>query len=988
MCEFSLDMLSNPQVFAVNRLKAMTDFSAKEDALNKKILLNGAWFFNYSKNPSLVNWRFKNSDFDCRGFDRIKVPAQIQLEGYDVPQYVNRMYPWDGVEAVEYPSVPAKLNPVGQYVKYISIDSVGERTFIAFDGVETAFALWINGSFVGYAEDSYTPSHFEITDLVVKGENKVAVAVFKFSTGSWLEDQDFWRMSGIVRDVFIYTTPRQRVCDFYFKTDVDPKAHSADVSLAIETQNAKGEDLSVEIFDDDENKIYEANVKASDFIEMQFLLEDLKLWSAETPSLYRLVIKLSALQEIEYEIGFSRSEIVDGIWYVNGKRIVINGVNRHDFSHVNGRCLTEEEMIWDVVQMKRHNVNAVRTSHYPNQTYFYKLCNRYGLYVMDETNLETHGTWKYGGDSLPQALPGSKPEWRDIVVDRAMSMFERDKNHPCVISWSLGNESYGGENFVHMYNVIRERDEQKPIHYEGIHHCRAFSGVTDIISQMYTKTDKLEDMLAVKQEKPVILCEYSHAMGNSCGGLYKYMELTEKYLQYQGGFIWDFIDQSLETKDEYGNTFLACGGDFGDMPNDLNFCVNGLVFGNRTLSPKMQVVKNCYSPINISLDTSQIVIENKMLFTNTAEFVGKIAVCIDGIELCSSLQEFDVLPLETKSFPLNIGEVMTETREYTITVSLHLKNDTLYEKAGYEIAFGQCVLGEYSEEKPTANAFRVENSELNLGVHGENFSVLFARKIGGMVSYKICEQEMITSMPKPNFWRAPTDNDRGNNMDLRLSCWQVAGQYSQAKGFEEEITEHYVKVKYAYKLALPIETICYLTYTVFKDGSIDVNQTLEANKTLPDLPEFSVMFGVSKQLERIKYYGYGPEDTYEDTVQRAKLGLFETTVAEGLKPYTIPQESGNKCGVRYFDITNSKGVGIHIYSKTPLQVSALPFNPYQIGAFYRQSRLPQQYETVLRVSSRKMGIGGDDSWGAPVHDEFLIHADQRLSLDYTIKPIL
>lgn len=988
---FDLSMIIDPKAFAVNRLPSHTAFLANSDDNNSITSLNGTWYFNYTKNPSLVNWDFTDADFDCSGFDQIRVPAHIQLEGYDTPQYTNRMYPWDGVEAVEYPNVPEKFNPVGAYVKYIDIADVSKRTFLCFEGVETALALWVNGSFIGYSEDSYTPAHFEITDVVKQGKNKIAVAVFKFSTGSWLEDQDFWRMSGIIRDVYYYQTPNSRIKDFYFKTDVNPTDASAAIDLSIEVENPTEGQMLVQIYDKDQNKVYEVERNVSESMNIAFALTDLKLWSAETPNLYELYMKYSdsqkILQEITYKVGFCRSEIVDGIWYINGKRLVINGVNRHEFSHINGRHLTKEEMLWDVLEMKRHNINAVRTSHYPNHPYFYELCNEYGLYVMDETNLETHGTWKYDGDYLDKALPGSKEEWKDNVVDRALSMFERDKNHPCIISWSLGNESYGGQNFIEMKNAIRKRDERRPIHYEGVHHCREFSDATDVISQMYTPVSKLEKMLDEKQKKPVILCEFSHAMGNSCGGFYKYIELTEKYEQYQGGFIWDFIDQGLENKDEYGNKYIGFGGDFGDQPNDLNFCINGLVFGNRVLSPKMQIVKNCYSPIKITLTKEEAVIENKMLFTNTSEFAGKIAIFEDGNLIEEMDADFAVEPGSKKTFLYQLPKMIC-TGEINIVLSFVLKEDALYASKGHEIAFGQLTYGTFLEKMEEGSYLRVENSELNLGVHGENFSILFGRKVAGMLSYRVSGKEMISSMPKPNFWRTPTDNDRGNRMDVRLSCWKVAGLYAKAKGLQEEVNESCVKIKYEYALATHVEQVCTIIYTVFANGSIKVSQTLNVSERLPELPEFSFMMGVPKSLNNITFYGYGPDDTYVDTLQGAKLGVYHTTVQDSLQPYPVLQECGNKTGVRYFSITDEMGAGLKIFGEFPVEISALPFNPHQLESFARSQYLPKQHETVLRISTKKMGIGGDDSWGAPVHEEFLLQSGREYTLDFTIKPVV
>lgn len=994
--EFSVDMLEDPACFAVNRLQAHTDFKVCEGEDNTVLDLNGPWLFSYAESPAMVPWDFVKKEFDCKGWKFIKVPAEIQLEGYDKPHYVNRMYPWDGVEEVKYPKIPGRFNPVALYVKYLSVDTLAPRTFLSFQGAETALALWVNGEFAGYSEDSYTPADFEVTPYFVQGENKIAVAVFKFSTGSRLEDQDFWRMSGLMRDVFLYTTPRKRIRDFYFSSRVDLERLKAQVSVEVEIENAGcGDMVECRLLHSGGTCIAEKTALADPLTKIQFEAEQIELWSAETPNVYQLVISFyqesgKLLQKTVYEVGFKTSEIRDGIWYINGKRLVIYGVNRHDFSCTNGRSVTKEEMLWDVVQMKRHNINAVRTSHYPNQSYFYGLCTRYGLYVMDETNLETHGTWKYGTDSLEQALPGNHPEWKEIVTDRTRSMFERDKNYPCIISWSLGNESYGGRNFREMKDVIRQKDAVTPIHYEGVWHCREFEDVTDVNSGMYIKVSEIHKMLEKKNDKPFILCEFSHAMGNSCGGLHKYVELTKEKEQFQGGFIWDFIDQALETEDEYGIRFLGCGGDFGDLPNDSNFCINGIVYGDRTLSPKMQLVKNCYQPVDLKLEKGHAVITNRMLFTDLGSFGLCWSLASNGQVIEKRMLSVSLPPGETGRFRLPVCEEEKDGVEYVQTLSFLLAEDTLWEKKGYELMFGQSKWGEYhpQSKQTESGPLRVENSEINLGVYGEQFSCMFSRKTGGLVSYRVWGREMIHTMPKPSFWRAPTDNDRGNRMPVRLAIWKTAGLYAHAEGFEERISEDCVTVTFRYGLAIPQESECKVSYTVWGDGRLKVEQLFRGESGMPQMPEFSWMAGLNRELNQIEWYGCGKEDTYEDTQYHAKIGIFSCMAEDGLAPYVIPQESGNKCGVRWMKVMDAEGRGLCITGDTLLQISAVPYNPHQIEAFTRQNRLPRCCETVLRISERKMGVGGDDSWGAPVHQEYLLQADEQHRLSFTIEPVL
>ncbi len=984
MKEFKVEWLSDPQVFSVNRLKPFSHYK-KED----EVSLNGSWFYNYNVNTDVVNWEFANKDFDCKGWSKIKVPAHIQFQGYDKPQYVNSMYPWDGVEEVKHPNIPKKFNPVSQYARYQYLDKIEEnkKYYITFDGVETAFSLWVNGDFVGYSEDSYTPSTFDITENLIEGENKIAIAVFKFSTGSWLEDQDFWRLSGIMRDVYMYTKPVSNILDFYYKTDVDVNNMSAKTTLEIVTENAIGKKVTYIVKDKKGNIIVQNQAEVvSDTIEIHDEVKGLKLWSAEAPNLYDLTISLEDIQSINYEVGYKRSEIVDGIWYINGKRLVINGVNRHDFSHINGKSVTKEEMLWDVVQMKRHNINAVRTSHYPNQSYFYELCNRYGLYVMDETNLETHGAWTYGQEGLGDTIPGSKPEWRDAVVDRALSMFERDKNLPCVISWSLGNEAFGGENFREMKKAIKLRDDVRPIHYEGVWHAKEFSDVTDVISGMYVKVQDIEKAIKEGVDKPYILCEYSHAMGNSCGAMHKYVKLTEDFEQYQGGFIWDYIDQSILKTDSYGKEFLAFGGDFDDKPNDFNFCVNGLNFGNRKLSPKMQLVKTCYQNVKINVENNKVEFVNKNLFTNINEYDCFVTVTCDGIELDKQVLEVDVEPLCRKTYELDFKEYNL-VGEYVVTVTLNLKTSTLWEDGGYEVAFGQGILKNI--QKVVSNnklGIRVENSNNNIGIYTDYYSCIFAKK-GGLISYKVGNEELLERRPDLNFWRTPTDNDRGNEMPFRLATWKTAGVYSR-KGYAGiKENPEYIELNYKYELPTTIPTESFINYKVYADR-IEVGVKYSGKEGLPNMPEFSYMLCVDKDIDNTKWYGYGSDDSYQDTVQGAKLGLFKCKVMDNLKDYVVPQECGNKVGVRYMEVTKNNGLGLRIECENPLEISALPFDPHQMESVDHPNKLPDVYETVLRISEKKMGIGGDDSWGAPVHDEYLLSAEIDREFSFVIRPLI
>ena len=589
MSKFDLSYLENSEIYEVNRLEAKSDHKfyrnleeLKEDKSSFKTLLNGEWKFHYSKNLDGIINNFYEEDYSVESWDNIKVPGHIQLQGYDKPHYVNTMYSWDGHDDIVPPLIPKRYNPVGCYVKEFDIPSefFGKPLYISFGGVESAFFLWLNGKFVGYSEDSFTPSDFDLSNLYKVGKNKLAVMVVKFCSGSWLEDQDFWRFSGIFRDVYLYTKPETHINDIFVHTNLKENYKKCELDIDLKIEGNLDSVIKYTLTDNDNNKILDKTQSIeSNKLSIKEEVTDIKLWSAEESNLYTLLIEVldknnNIIEVIQQKVGFRAFEMINNIMHINGKRIVFKGVNRHEFSCYKGRYVSKEEMLWDVKTMKRNNINAVRTSHYPNQSYFYELCDEYGLYVIDETNLESHGTWqKMGKIDSKYVVPDSKKEWRECVLDRAKSMLERDKNHPSIIIWSCGNEAFGGENIYLMSEYFRNTDSSRLVHYEGVFNDRRYNNTSDMESRMYAKVKDIEEYLNNNPQKPFMLCEYTHAMGNSNGAMYKYIELEDKYQMYQGGFIWDFIDQGLMNKDIYGKDYLAYGGDFGDRPTDYNFCM-------------------------------------------------------------------------------------------------------------------------------------------------------------------------------------------------------------------------------------------------------------------------------------------------------------------------------------------------------------------------------------------------------------------------------
>ena len=1001
MSTFDYNKVKDPSFFQENRLPAHSDH--KSDI--PKLSLNGLWKFAYAPNYRVSAHGFEAADYDCKCWADIRVPAHIQMEGYDIPQYVNLQYPWDGREEVKPGEIPERFNPVGQYVKYFTVpeDWEGKPLYVSFQGVESAFALWMNGTYVGYSEDTFTPSEFDLTPYVKDGENKLAVLVFKWCGGSFCEDQDFFRFSGIFREVCLYTVPKVHVWDLKVQTLLDDSFTEGTLVLDLKMQG-RGRLLGM-LTDADGDIVGELSADVEETAHFAMAVEKPKLWSAEVPNLYELTLQVldenGEMQEtIQQKIGFRRFELKNSLMLLNGKRIVFKGVNRHEFSSLSGRVLREEELRQDLITMKQHNINAVRTCHYPNDSRLYPLCDELGLYLIDECNLESHGSWDpliRGKAELATPVPENKPEWHDIMLDRANSMYQRDKNHPCILIWSCGNESYGGKNIYDMSQFFRTEDPGRLVHYEGIFHDRSYPTTSDMESQMYTPAAEIEEWLKTNRSKPFICCEYTHAMGNSCGAMFKYTDLTDREPLYQGGFIWDYVDQSITRKDRYGKEYQAYGGDFGERPTDYNFSGNGIVYGgDRTPSPKMQEVKYNYQNITVEVDEDTITIHNKNLFVSTGSYDCVILVEKNGQKVSEQPFVTDVEPLTSVKLPSPV-KLPAASGEYAVTVSFRLKKDTLWAKAGHEVAFGQGIFrkecAEVFADRPIAvkKPFTVIHGNYNLGVRGEEFEVLFSYNAGGLTSYRYGGKEMLQTMPKPNFWRAPIDNDCGNDMMARYGQWKLASMYLSTHGAPEpnpEVTEEADKVIVAYHYSMPTrpEAFCDVTYEVYGDGTVKTTLSYDPVKELGDMPEFGMMFKVDADYDHVEWYGNGPEETYVDRMRGAKLGIYRNLVQDNMSRYMVPQECGNKTEVRYAKVTDALGRGF-LFAGDKMHFSALPYTPHEMENAMHPYELPEVHYTVIRAAAEQMGVGGDNSWGARTHEEFLLDVSERMEFSFYMKGI-
>ena len=1022
MNEFSFDRVArNPAIFAVGRLPAHSDHipyrTAQElcaGVSSLRLPLDGVWRFHYAKNPSAAPEGFWAADYDVSGWDCIRVPAHIQMEGYDKPAYVNTQYPWDADEELQPGEMPTVFNPVADYVLDFRLPAgfCGGEVHVLFEGVESGFALWLNGNYVGYSEDSFTPSEFDLTPWLREGENRLAVRVYKWTPGSWFEDQDFYRFSGIYRSVWLCLVPETAVLDLSVVPLVSEELTAGTVEITATTKGAG----SLRLMLTDEGRTVAAGEA---FFEDGLAAAELAvpapvLWSAEIPKLYTLLLEVCSqegcvTEVIRQRLGFRRFELKGGLMLLNGKRIVFKGVDRHDFSSKQGRVPDREELMRDIVTMKRNNINAIRTSHYPNQSALYELCDEYGLYVMDENNMETHGSWdalfrqQAGTDYV---IPKDHEEFAPLLLDRVNSTYQRDKNHPCVLIWSCGNESFGGKVIYEMSELFRRLDKHRLVHYEGIFNDRSYPATSDMESQMYTPAAEVERFLAENPDKPFILCEYTHAMGNSCGAMHKYTELSDREPRYQGGFIWDYVDQSLWKKDRCGKWFQAYGGDCCERPTDYNFSGNGIVYGgDRTPSPKMQEVKYNYQNISVIFDETGFTVRNKNLFLNTDMYTAAAILQQDGTERLRIPLDISVPPLSEAHFaiPAAVEEEMRAQEaaasqhgrslpEFAVTVSFCLKEDTIWAKAGHEIAFGQKVFKREKAAFVCDEPLRVVRGKWNLGVHGRNFSAQFSAIRGGLTSYIFSGTEMIEQIPMPNFWRAPIDNDRGNGMPQRYAQWKIASLYGigigpQAPLFPEvEQKEHSVAVTFDYLLPTNPLSGCRLRYEVFGDGTVQTTLSYKAVEGLCDMPEFGVMFKLNADYDRVVWYGLGPEESYVDRQKGAKLGVYEKSVAENMARYLVPQECGNKCGVRWAKVVDRRGRGME-FSGDELSFSALPWTPHELENAAHDYELPAVHYTVVRVALQQMGVGGDNSWGAQTHPEYLLPKNKDLTFTFCFKGI-
>jgi beta-galactosidase len=976
--------------------------------------LNGIWKFNLSHTPYVRPFYFFKDDYDTDDWKTIKVPGNWELQGFDVPIYSNIRYPHEATP----PVIQKYYNPVGSYKRTFTIPESwnGQDIILHFGAVTSAMYVWVNEQQVGYSEDSKTPAEFNITKYLKKGENSLAVEVYRWCDGSYLEDQDFWRMSGMTRDVFLMARNPQHISDFRISSPLVNDYKDGEFKLTAQVVNSAQNTPKVTVeavLTDGKNKVAEMKQEVKTGLQpvsvtLEAKVPAAKPWSAENPNLYQLLITLKdetgkVIEVLRQDVGFRTVEIKDAQLLVNGVAIYVKGTNIHEHNQVTGHYQDEATMLKDILLMKSNNINAVRCSHYPEPERWYELCNQYGIFLIDEANIESHGMG-YGPKSLAK-----DPAWKDAHLFRTKNMFERDKNQPSVIIWSLGNEAGNGVNFEATYAYLKEVDHSRPVQFEQAHG----GDNTDIMCPMYARMKNMEEYAKGKPTKPYIQCEYAHSMGNSTGNLQDYWDLIEKYPVLQGGFIWDWVEQGILTKDAQGNKFWAYGGDLGSdtLATDGNFCCNGLINADRTAKPALFEVGKVYQNIKfkaVNLNSGEIEIFNKYSFTNLSEFIFNWEVVADGKVLKSgTIADLKLAPNTSKKVQLGVTIDAKPATEYFLNISAKLKNAKGILPAGTRLAYEQFLLPFFKEAIP---AFRNTLPKVTMKVEtntvtfeGADFKAVFNKDEATLKSYQLNGKEMLLTGPVPNFWRAPIDNDFGNELDKRSRVWRKAGEQkiniSAIVGVKEALIRFNFDLTNEKKQVIANYTS---TYTVLGNGEIIVKNSFKMTKdSLPEIIRFGMNLVMPREFDQISWLGRGPHESYADRYTSALVGLYSGAVADQYFPYVRPQENGNKVDVRWVSIYNKSGLGLEFIGLPLLSVSAhheimedfeSPDRTDGRGTTWKGmvrrhiNDVKPRDLTSVNIDYKQQGVGGDDSWGAWTHDEYRLR-EKAYEYSFRICPL-
>ncbi|MBN1466787.1 DUF4981 domain-containing protein [candidate division KSB1 bacterium] len=1003
----------NPEIIGINKeaphatlvpfhdVESSLSFAAQRS--DRYQLLNGDWKFKFLAKPADAP-DFYKSDYADADWDLLAVPSNWQMKGYGQPIYTNITHPFPA----DPPKVPHDANETGLYRREFELPAGwhGREIFLHFAGVQSAMTVWVNGEKVGYSQDSMLPAEFNITSYVKQGRNVLAVQVIRWSDGSYLEDQDFWRLSGIYRDVYLVARPHVYLRDFQIITDLDQHYENATLTIEFSVMNAsvkavKDHAIAIRLaghgLDVTENvKVPEIDARKEGYLTFSRQIAAPKKWSAEIPDLYTITFALhdadgSALEVVSQKIGFRKVELVNGQVLVNGKAPSFKGVNRHEIQPDAGRTVSEATMIKDIVLMKQHNINAVRTSHYPNQTRWYELCDEYGLYVIDEANIESHELWANRRIYLDE-----KPEWQRAFVTRGTAMVERDKNHASIIMWSMGNETGYGTAFDVMYREMKALDPTRPIHYESRTPAYiADLSKYDIISTMYPTLAHIIELTEKDPTRPVVICEYAHSMGNSTGNLKKYWDLFESHPRLQGAFIWDFVDQGLAKKSDDGRDYFAYGGDYGDVPNDLNFCINGVVNPDRRPQPAMQECKKIFQFVKVSaidLHAGVIAVENKYNFAALDflqlewQLVTPFATVKSG-----TIKDLGVPPGESRVFVIGPFDEPLTPDDHYLNVSLKLKSDQAWAEQGYEVAWEQFVFPVRTKMKKEATAGQVtaKTSGHMLYVTAADVVAAFDKKSGAFSSLQLGGVELLERGARVNLWRAPTDNDDGGANNSFGARWRRDGLDALTFSARQvDVAENGAMVKIVVRgsLAAKAGDIDVTTsYVVCSDGKIHVQNSIAVPDAIKTLPRVGTEWLLKNEFDQVTWYGRGPHENYIDRKEGARFGVYASALHDLYFPYVKPQENGNRCDVRWMTIANSDNVGLLVIGEPSFEFSATHYSLQNLTQAKHTIDVEEAPYTALNIDYQQAGLGGDDSWNPRTHQEYQLRSGSY-EFGYTIMP--
>lgn len=1007
---------ANPKVFGVNVLTphaTSMPYSTLEEAKAGKRRasawyqsLSGTWKFHWVIKPAERHGTFFQDDFDASGWKDIAVPGSWQQQGYDKPIYTNVIYPWNNSDYIQPPTAPKNWNPVGHYRRDFTVPEAwsGRRIRLHFDGVESAYYVWINGTYVGYSENSFTGHEFDVTDKLRAGKNSIAVQVFRWCDGSWMEDQDFIRLSGIHRDVFLYATPKTHIQDFQIDASLASNYKDGDLNASVWVRNttntaSTGYTVELSLYDDKglevgttlDQPVGSLAAGGENKVSFRSTVSAPALWSAEKPNLHTLVLALKNAEGavVQYEsnrIGFRKVELKKDAagmtrYYINNQPIKFRGVNRHEIDPDLGHVMTDERMEQDVLLMKRLNINALRMSHYPNDPRMYDLCDKYGIYVVDEANLETHGAL--------DKVPKSSDDWRPASVERMSSMIQRDKNHPCVVVWSLGNEAGNGNVFGSMREYAHAADPTKPVHYEG-----DWSNA-DVNSWMYYGPDAVRTYN--NNDKPIMLCEFEHAMGSSVGDMQEYIDAFYANPRSFGGFIWDFIDQGLRR----GTTqFFNYGGLWGDNPNDDNFCANGIVNADRIPDPEAWEVKHQFAsilPKGVDLAKGVVSIENRFNFTSVSEYEAAWELKEDGRTIQAGTipaSSLDIAPLTSKNVAIPFTAPATKPGSvYHLDLDFHLKSDASWAKAGHSVAHAQFEVPFSVPLPPKINLTKLPklavtqaNGLVNLS--GDGFAAIFDTKTGTLSSYMLGTLQVIKEGPVPNFWRAPTDNDRGNGMAGRTGKWQNAGRDRVVtKSTVTTVSETETRIDVNMNLPNAGSSSMTMSWTFHGTGDVIVEYTLSPDATMSEIPTVGTQMTLPEGFETLRWFGRGPHENYIGRNRGSHVDHYELPVDSTITLYTEGSETGQRTDVRWASLTNAAGLGLLAVGSPLMEINAQHHSPAQLTATRYPWDLTRQGDVTFRIDLRQMGVGGVNSWGAKPLDQYMNFANKSYKHTFRLSPI-